>query len=120
MQIISTTGKTTEQIIPALITEPLTLKSDAPKATTSGPIVHPISPPTASRANMAVDLPARVDEARDKVPGHITETANPNTPQHKSAISGFGIRAAPRYIKTRVAEQNIRYLIKLILWAHLL
>ncbi len=64
--------------------------------TTVGPPEQPISPPKASRANMAVPPFGSVADALLKVPGHMIPTDSPQTAQAIRESSGIGNRDIPR------------------------
>lgn len=66
--------------------------------TIDGPNVHPISPPTARKANIAGDASLQFCEQRLKVPGHIIPAARPFIEQLKSDIIGFFANTVIKYV----------------------
>ena len=64
----------------AVAMPPLSWNLDASETnpTMLGPSVHPISPPSASRANIAVPPCGRFFDAESKVPGQVMLTVKPH------------------------------------------
>ena len=89
------------------------------KPTRVGPRVQPMSPPRASRANIAVPPRERTDDAVLNVPGHIMPTANPHTASEAMLTMGRGMTVMPMYEAVARAQLNIINLSREILSPYL-
>ena len=75
----------------------LSEKRDDTKPTTDGPEQQPKSPPSASRANIAVELLGSDFAESENVPGHIIHTLKPHSAQPISDNTGVGESEIKRY-----------------------
>lgn len=74
-----------------------------------GPAVHPISPDSASSANIAVVPEAIFCDVRLIVAGHIADTERPHSAQPTSESTAFGEKLAKMYEIMHIAAERIRY-----------
>ena len=72
--------------------------------TTAGPAEQPTSPARASIAYIKVPPPLQSVPAREKTPGHIRPTANPDTAQPARESTGIGAYTVIRYPQTQRPE----------------
>ena len=81
-------GNTIADSIPFFRSSP---KEAEMNPTRVGPLQHPISPPKASRANMAVPPVGMPSDDNEYTPGHIIPTEKPQSPQPIKEMTALSV-----------------------------